>query len=912
MAQAGAPTIAVSSKGVSPHGSISVTGSGFDPSSGNHRVLVDLTLTNGTTTATMGTMQVDGSGNLLPIPNSPLVVPLNVDAVGLNRVTASEEGNPAMAASVLVGGLAVAPSLNGGQGLTAQAGSSITVHGTGFAPAETVTVSLNGQPVQQNGPPLTVLSDAAGKVSASVSLPQNLAAGISTITFAGGVTGAGQHDLASALLTVQPQAANLIATPDPAVVGTSLRLQAGGLQANEAVTFSIKYFDLGQHSFGAVNAPATTDAAGGAVALIYIPASADPSQGVTVSVRGIVSGTTFSVHIPFAVTASLAITPTTALPGAQILVTGSGFVPNENLYPTTRLFKAAIGRLAVVDATGHFTVTETIVQSLQPGAQVSVAVSGSGGDQAAETYTLASPGPPAIVLSTSSANDGDQLGIVGKGFGPNEAVALTIGSVPLSVNGAVPTTDATGAFTASATLPSEIAPGAYAVHAAGATSGSTATASLNLNLAQSNHWYFAEGFTGQSPMVSFTETLTLMNPGNSVATGDIEYDFPDGSTSSVPVTLQPYTLHVEDVNADIGPNRIVSAQIKTDQPIVAERTITRTNGAGQALDTDFSPGQSAPQAQWYFAEGYGGVSFQPYLTLQNPATVPVSATITLYPATGSPVSVAASIPPSGRYTLNLRSVLAGISFSTFVLASAPVVAERVEYWGDGAGSAKFGAGVKPGISIPGTTWYFSYASVQDGDQAFLSLFNPSAQAAHVSVAFYNGTGSQVGATAVTVQPGQRGTIQPSTVLTNTVTGAVAAVLTSDVAIAAEETQYYGGSPNQGSHPGAAIEGRQLTATRWSFASGDTGAYQESEYVFNPGAGAATISARFLGTNGQVTTASYTVGPKAVLTVDANAIKGLPAAIHGSVWTSTNNVPVVITQVLLAAGKAALADQGIPG
>ena len=627
----------------------------------------------------------------------------------------------------------------------------------------------------------------------------------------------------------------------------------------------------------------------------------------------IAAALTFSVQLSFAQTASLVITPPSALPGAQILIAGSGFVPGENLYPTTRLFKAPLGRLAVVDATGHFTATETIQQSLQPGSQVGVAVSGSGGDQASVEYTIATPSPVAISISAKNANEGDQVGITGKGFGANESVAFTIGGVPLSVNGSAPTTDTTGAFTASVTLPSEIAPGSYVVRAAGSTSGDSATANLNLSLAQSNHWYFAEGFTGQSPTVSFTETLTLMNPGNNTATGDIEYDFTDGSTSSLPVTLQPHSLHVENVNSDIGPDRIVSAQVETNQPIVVQRTITRANGAGQALDTDFSPGQSAPQTQWYFAEGYGGVSFQPYLTLQNPETIPVSATITLYPATGAPVSVPAAIPPSGRYTLNLRSVLAGISFSTFVLASAPVVAERVEYWGDGAGSAKFGAGVKPGISSPGKTWYFSYASVQDGDQAFFSLFNPGAQDAHVNVTFFNGSGTQVGTASVTVQPGQRGTIQPGSVLSKTVTGAVAAIVTSDVAIAAEEAQYYGGSPNQGSHPGAAIEGRQLTATRWSFASGDTGTYQESEYIFNPGTTAAQITAQFIGSNGQVTTASYTVGPKRVLTVSANAVKGLPVGVHGSVWTATNNEPVVITQVLLAAGgKAALADQGIPG
>jgi hypothetical protein len=925
-ARASAPTITVSTKALSPHGSIVLAGSGFDPSTSSHHTMVDLALTNSTTTAPIGTMQVDGSGKLVPIPNTPLVVPLNVDTSSPNRVTASEEGNPAMAASVLVNGTALTPNVNGGQGLSAQAGATISVQGGSFAPNETVAISLGGQPIMQNSAPLTVLSDASGHVAASFAIPQSQPAGPTSVTFTGSITGAGQHDQASAILTVLPQAANLTVTPSPAAIGTSVRLQASGFQPNEPVTFSLKYFDLSHNSFGALNSPATADASGMAVALIYIPAWADPSQGATVSVRGNVSGVSYSVPLSFASTASLTVSPPSALPGARITVIGSGFVPGENLYGTSRLFKAPIGPLAVVDGTGHFTATETVLQTLQPGSSVNVSVSGSGGDQASTGFTIANPGSTAITISVPSANEGGQLTITGKGFGADEAMALTIGGVPLSVNNTAPVagtvsafssitpvTDAVGAFTATITLPSGVAPGAYTIQAAGATSGHTATANLTLSLAQSNHWYFAEGFTGQGPTVAFTETLTLLNPGNAVVTGAIEYDFPDGSTSSVPVTLQPHTVRLENVNSDIGPNHIVSTQVKTDQSILVERTILRTNAAGQALDTDFSPGQSAPQTQWYFAEGYGGVTFQPYLTLQNPATVPVSATITLYPATGSPVSVGANIPPSGRYTLNLRSVLAGISFSTFILASAPVVAERVEYWGDGAGSAKFGAGVKPGISSPGKTWYFSYASVQGGDQAFLSLFNPGQQPANVTVQFYNAAGTQVGSTKLVVNASQRGTVQPGSVVGNSVSGPVAAIVTSDVAITAEEAQYYGGSPNQGSHPGTAIEGRQTTATRWSFASGDTMNYQESEYIFNPGSSTARVSASFIGSNAQVITATYSISPTSVLTVPANLLAGLPAGVHGSVWTSTNNVPFVITQTLLGNdGKSALADQGVAG
>ena len=148
----------------------------------------------------------------------------------------------------------------------------------------------------------------------------------------------------------------------------------------------------------------------------------------------------------------------------------------------------------------------------------------------------------------------------------------------------------------------------------------------------------------------------------------------------MPVSLKSHSVLTEDVNNDVGSNKIVSAVVKASQPIYAERTITRTNAQKQALDSDFSPGQPSPQSTWYFAEGYSGVTFQPYLTVLNPFSQPITMTVTLYPTVGSPVSVPAALVPFGRYTLNLRGVLPGKSFSTSLVASQPVVAERVEYW----------------------------------------------------------------------------------------------------------------------------------------------------------------------------------------------------------------------------------------
>jgi hypothetical protein len=588
-------------------------------------------------------------------------------------------------------------------------------------------------------------------------------------------------------------------------------------------------------------------------------------------------------------------------------------VGGESLFVTSRLIKTPPGHFAEVGATGAFSTTVTLLDTLQPGSTLVLAVSGTGGDQASANFTVAQPVPPALQVSPKAVPAGNAITVSGQGFGPDESVALSLENTALIPSNGTAVTDALGAFTTTVTVTTTLAPGSYHLHATGAVSHNALTAPLSVLLPQSNHWYFAEGFTGQGPSVFFHETITLLNPNDQTTTGAITYEFPDGSTESLPLQVAAHGLLVQDVNNDLGPNRIVSALVQTDQPIAAERTILRSNAAKRGLDTDFSPGENIPQTNWYFAEGYSGVTFQPYLTVQNPTTNPITLTVTLFPTSGAVKVIPATLPDFGRYTLNLRAALPNRSFSISVSASGPVVAERVEYWGAGAGSAKFGAGVKPGVAAPATRWYFGYASILGGDQAFISLLNPNHTQAKVTATFLDGTGKGAGTTTITVKAGKRATMDLDALLHKVQHSPVAVVLNSNVAIVAEEAQYFGGSPNTGSHPGASIEGRQSTATRWSFASGDTAHYKESEYILNPSSTSTTVVGRFLGADGQVLTASYQVKANAVISLSANAIPGLHKGTHGSIWTTTNDLPVVVVQVLRANdGRSALADQGIPG
>src|SRR5208283_878252 len=88
-----------------------------------------------------------------------------------------------------------------------------------------------------------------------------------------------------------------------------------------------------------------------------------------------------------------------------------------------------------------------------------------------------------------------------------------------------------------------------------------------------------------------------------------------------------------------------------------------------------------------------------------------------------------------------------------------VAAERVLYWGDGSGSAKYGASVSSGVLGPAATWTFPYVSTVNNDQAFLSFTDPSSVAAHVQFTLTGDVHGVATPPDLTVQPDTRATIQ---------------------------------------------------------------------------------------------------------------------------------------------------------
>jgi N-acetylmuramoyl-L-alanine amidase len=80
-------------------------------------------------------------------------------------------------------------------------------------------------------------------------------------------------------------------------------------------------------------------------------------------------------------------------------------------------------------------------------------------------------------------------------------------------------------------------------------------------------WYFAEGTT----RAGFTTYITVMNPNHAAADVTFTYMLGSGSPVVRRHTVDPESRFTLDVSQDVGTGRDVSAFLRSDEPVVAER-----------------------------------------------------------------------------------------------------------------------------------------------------------------------------------------------------------------------------------------------------------------------------------------------------------------------------------------------------
>ncbi len=256
--------------------------------------------------------------------------------------------------------------------------------------------------------------------------------------------------------------------------------------------------------------------------------------------------------------------------------------------------------------------------------------------------------------------------------------------------------------------------------------GSDAMGSTQL----SRQWYFAEGCTTSS----FEEYLTIQNPNAAWATVDVTYLINGGQPIVKQHRVAPESRYTIMVNADAGPGLEVSAAIRSDQPILAERPmyfdLAGMDGGHIVMGSPFL------SRDWYLAEGATFSPFTEYITIQNPNAADATVAIQYYTPAGVPITTNHTIAANSRFTLNAGTD-SGVAaeVSTYLHSNLPILVERPMYFNQLHGGLP-GGHCAVGVNSTSDEWLFGEGYTGPGFDEWLTIQNPGGAAANLAITYY--------------------------------------------------------------------------------------------------------------------------------------------------------------------------------
>lgn len=781
------------------------------------------------------------------------------------------------------------------------AGTQVTAYATGFTPGETIELMINGSFI-------TSSTANNGVASFTFTYPSIGISGNQTVSVQGMSSG---HQASGTFYVTGITSNILTVSPTSGAAGTTVAVSgyaSTSYGSNLPITIS----------FGSTQvATAYTGTTGYFSASFVVPNTASGTVSVTASSTSY----GYSSSQPFYVVApQISLGSTTVAPGTSLAISGSGFTPNETV---TITLPSGGTTTATADTSGNLSTSVTIPAGLISGSNTISAIGSSSQVRVTASLTIAAP---TLTASSSSVNAGSSVSLSGTGFAPGESVTLT------DSNGGSQTTtaDSQGKVSATAAIAATQGSGTVTYTATGATSKSVASTTVSVIAvaptavptvmpttvaeptstptttvptvsAGSTSWYFASGRTGGG----YSEQIAVLNANSSQVQGTITAYYGAGKSATFSFKLPASERGTYDVGTIAGEQSLVATYVQTNLPVAATAA-----GAHGTTDRTVLNGVQAPSTQWYFADGYTGLTFKESLDLFNPGATSATVQLTWPRAGGQAVHQTVTVPAHTVTTIAVNQYVKNASHGTIVTANQPVVAGRTMVFGtQGQGSV-----AAQGATSTGTTLYLAEGSTANGFQEFLSVLNPqSTSAAHVTMTFYGGAGTVLGTRSLTIGALQTGSIEVNKV---THASSVAAIVTSDVPVVAERTMY-SGSPNGSTSGGTDVLATGKLLTAWAFASGDTSLGQrEFEVLYNPGDSTTTIVGTWYGENGQPVQQQFSLKPHARMTIDAVLnVPALPSGKHGLVLQSTDNVSFIAEQALydsqMQQGGAVLGTAAAP-
>src|SRR5256712_7531928 len=421
------PTISLNPSSGPVGTTVTVSGSGFASNSG-------ISITYGGTAITTNptTITTDSTGSFA---GSITVTP---SSLGTHTVKATDaSSNSASAQFTVTPAISLSPS-------SGSAGTSVTVTGNSFSPSSHVTISFDGTRVSTT--PGKIKTDGSGKFSASFTVPTSSAAGPHTVKAADALSNSASASFTVTTGTITP---SISLNPTSGPTGTTVNISGSNFAANSGITIS--YDNAG---IATTPTTITTTSTGSFTGSITIPSSSIAGSHTVKATDASANSASAQFTVTTTPVPAISLNPTSGPTGTTVNISCSNFAANYGItisYDNAGL--ATTPPTITTTSTGSFTGSITIPSSSAAGTHTVKATDGSANSASASFTVTTAPATPTISLNPSSGPVGTTVTDSGSAFASNSGISITYGGTAIITNPTTITTDSTGSFAGSITVP---------------------------------------------------------------------------------------------------------------------------------------------------------------------------------------------------------------------------------------------------------------------------------------------------------------------------------------------------------------------------------------------------------------------------------------------------------------------------
>ncbi len=322
----------------------------------------------------------------------------------------------------------------------------ITVYGSGFANSTSGSVwfDINGDSAWNSGEPRALFTtDGTGAIPAGVTLI------IPSVARSSYVVRAAVDVNAITTFAITPK---IVLDDDEGYVGDTVLVDGSGFLPSATVTI---YYDGDNVGTKTTNSYGIFDNFS-----LTVPASTEGLHDIDARDT---SG--FTPEVTFDVSPKITVSPISGAVGDTVTVSGTGFDATSTV---TITFDTTTVTTAATNSSGTLAAAAFTVPSTSRGTHT-VKVQDSGANYATATFSVAQN----ITLNPTTGPSGTTVTITGNGFGASKAITIKYNNISVTTSPASVTTNTTGYFTATFTVPVGSA-GTYEVLVSDGTNTATA------------------------------------------------------------------------------------------------------------------------------------------------------------------------------------------------------------------------------------------------------------------------------------------------------------------------------------------------------------------------------------------------------------------------------------------------------